>query len=110
MFGVLGKLGDMSRRLGAVFCSVVLAATFANGLYAQEPADVVFKDAKIYTVNKNKPWAEALAISDNKIVFVGNEGDVAAWIGKKTKIIDLNDKMIVPGFISGHENDCTNKG
>ena len=86
------------------FATVTLAGLIAGSACAQDAADLVFKDAKIYTMDENQPWAESMAIADNKIVFVGKNGDADQWIGDKTNVIDLNDKMVVPGFFSGHEH------
>ncbi len=46
--------------------------------------------------------AEAVAIKDGNIIFVGDNEAVKSFIGKKTKVIDLNGKMILPGFIDSH--------
>ena len=48
-----------------------------------DSAELVINNAKIYTVNKDQPEAEALAIKDGKIVFIGNNKDVKNYIGEK---------------------------
>jgi adenine deaminase len=47
-----------------------------------EPADVVFKNGNIYTVNEKQPRAEAIAVKAGKIVFVGSDQDAKAYEGK----------------------------
>lgn len=69
-----------------------------------EAADYVFTGGKVYTVNKQQPWAEAVAIKGNKITFVGSSEGVKKHIGPKTKTIDLKGKMMLPGFVSGHDH------
>jgi hypothetical protein len=72
-------------------------------VYAK-PADYVFANGKIYTVNEKQPWAEALAVKGNKIVYVGDAAGVAAYQGEGTEVIDLGGKMLLPGFISAHDH------
>lgn len=65
-------------------------------------ADYIFTNAKVYTVNKKQVWAESVAIKGNEIIFVGNTADVNSYINDKTKVIDLEGKMLLPGFIDTH--------
>ena len=75
----------------------------SGSLYAQ-PADTVFIGGKVYTVDEEQPWAEAVAVNGNKIVFVGSGTDVKKHIGNKTKVIDCNGKTVMPGFVSAHDH------
>ena len=65
-------------------------------------ADYLFINGKIYTVNKKQVWAEAVAVNGKEIVFVGNNKDAGKYEDKQTKVIDLNGKMLLPGFIDTH--------
>ena len=67
-------------------------------------ADYVFTNGKIYTVDEQQPWAEAVAVKGNKIVYVGDATGLAAYIGDGTEKIDLEGKMLLPGFVSGHDH------
>jgi len=69
-----------------------------------EKADRVFTNGKVYTVNEAQPWADAIGIKDDKIVFVGSDKEAKAFIGDKTEVEDLNGKMVLPGFISTHDH------
>ena len=71
---------------------------------ATEPADYVFFDGKVYTVNPAQKWAESVAVRGNTIVYVGNSAGAKAFEGKNTKVLDLDGKMVLPGFISGHDH------
>lgn len=62
--------------------------------------DILYKNGKIYTVDENDSWAEAVAVKGNKITFVGS--DAEAENIKADKVIDLEGKMVLPGFIEGH--------
>lgn len=66
------------------------------------PADVIVLHGKIYTVDTRKPWAEALAIRDGKIIAVGTEKEVEAYRGSSTKAIDAKNHMVLPGFVDTH--------
>jgi hypothetical protein len=65
-------------------------------------ADLVLKNANILTMNSKMPFAEAIAVKDEKIVAVGTYEEVEPWIGKQTRVIDLHGKMVVPGLIDAH--------
>ena len=52
-------------------------------------ADSVYTNGKIYTVNENQPWAEAVAIKDGKFIKVGSDMDMESFIDEKTEVIDL---------------------
>ncbi|HDR5354154.1 TPA: amidohydrolase [Bacillus thuringiensis] len=68
----------------------------------KEIADTIFMNGKVYTVEKQQPWAEAVAISKGKIIYVGTNACAQAYKGNKTKVIDLKGKMILPGFVDSH--------
>ncbi len=81
----------------------LLVASLATQMaLAADPADRVLKNAEVYTVDAQNPNAQAIAIDDGKIVFVGSNDKVAEYIGKDTKIDDLKGKFVLPGFIDTH--------
>jgi len=51
------------------------------------PADYVFTNAKVYTVNESQPWAEAVAVRGNKIVYVGDAEGAEAYVSEGTELI-----------------------
>jgi predicted amidohydrolase YtcJ len=61
-------------------------------------------NADIVTMNPNMPTANALAISEGKILAVGTEAEVKAAIGHYEKVIDLGGKTLLPGFIESHDH------
>ena len=65
-------------------------------------ADLVVVNARIYTVNPQQPWAEALAIRGDKIVAVGSMRDIAARRGPSTHAIDAQGGLVLPGFTDCH--------
>jgi predicted amidohydrolase YtcJ len=66
------------------------------------PADKVILGGKIYTMNEQQPVAEAVVVNGGKIEFAGAETEARKYIGDKTEVIDLQGKMMTPGFIEGH--------
>jgi predicted amidohydrolase YtcJ len=66
------------------------------------PADLVFLNGGIYTVDAERSWAQAAAVSDGIIVAVGGNDDMEAWIGDETELIDLAGRMAMPGIHDSH--------
>jgi len=81
---------------GALLC--------APGVLAQTKpsADLIVTNAKIWTVDKAHPQADALAVLGERIVAVGSAADVDAWHGPQTKILDAKGKLLLPGFNDAH--------
>src|SRR5437764_2185954 len=65
-------------------------------------ADLIITNAKIWTVDKSHPQAEALAVLRDRIVAVGSSTEVDAWHGPQTKILDAQGKLLLPGFNDAH--------
>jgi len=65
-------------------------------------ADTIFLNGSIYTVNKKQIWAEALAVKNQNITFVGSSKNAEKYAGPDTKIINLKGKMLLPGFVDAH--------
>lgn len=72
-----------------------------------EPADLVIREAAVYTVNPDQPWAEAVAIRGEKIVFVGSAADVEALIGPDTDVVSQPGGLVLPGFQDAHVHPLT---
>jgi len=75
---------------------------FAFACVPKKNADLVITGGKIYTVNSKDSVVEAVAVIDDRIVFVGSSVDAQEFINEKTKVIDLQGKILTPGFIEGH--------
>lgn len=65
-------------------------------------ADIVFHGGQIYTMNKKEPQAQSVAVRDGKIIAVGSNGEIESYIDEKTKVIPLEGKFMLPGFIDAH--------
>jgi predicted amidohydrolase YtcJ len=74
----------------------------AAGAVAKTPADVVVTEARIYTASADHGYAEALAVSGGRLVYVGTKSGAAEWIGPATKVENLHGKLVLPGIIDSH--------
>jgi hypothetical protein len=69
---------------------------------ADETADAVYTNGRIYTVNEAQPWAEAVAIKDGQFMVVGSNADVEAVAGDATEVVDLDGAFAMPGIGDSH--------
>jgi predicted amidohydrolase YtcJ len=62
----------------------------------------VFRHGAVYTVDAKRSWAEAVAVSGDRIVYVGFDHAVRPWTGDGTVVVDLGGRMLLPGFHDSH--------
>lgn len=84
--------------LALIIIACCCGLTFAKA----EPADTLFINGNIYTVNDRQPRAEAVAVKAGKIIFVGAKGDAKAYQGAGTRVVDLGGRTVVPGLTDAH--------
>jgi len=65
-------------------------------------ADLIITNAKIWTVDKSLPTAQAVAILGDRIVAVGANTEIDAWRAPHTHVIDAGSKLLLPGFNDAH--------
>jgi len=65
-------------------------------------ADMVFQNGAVYTVDDGRSWSQAVAIRDGGIVYVGDDAGASAWVGAETWVVDLQGRMLMPGFHDAH--------
>ncbi|PEK27947.1 amidohydrolase [Bacillus wiedmannii] len=70
----------------------------------QLPKNVVFKNGTIYTSNGKQDIVEAVAVKEGKITFVGSNKDVEGFINEDTKVVDLQGRFVLPGFVDNHNH------
>ena len=90
------------RVLGAVLTLTMLLSVFPASAAGPEAADSVYRNGNIYTVDADFSTASAMAIKGDRLVYVGDEAGVEAYIGPNTKVVDLGGKTVIPGLIEGH--------
>ena len=104
-----------NRILEAFYAPVLDTPTYASKLGNRWPgeqradaasravgADVIIRNARIYTVDARQPVAEAIAITGDRIARVGSEAQVMPLQGSRTRVIDANHAAIVPGLHDAH--------
>jgi len=79
----------------------VTVASFAAGP-ASGPADLVIRHARVYTVDEQHPWAEAVVVRGDRIAWVGSDSEAVPYIGASTKVVDAGGRLLLPGFIDSH--------
>ena len=83
--------------------ALALSVGLAGAQFARsQPADLVLRNGKVVTLERSAPEAQALAARGGKIVGIGTNQTVAAFIGPSTRVIDLKGRLAIPGFIEGH--------
>ncbi|MFQ5790040.1 MAG: hypothetical protein ACE5JI_06120, partial [Acidobacteriota bacterium] len=88
----------------------LLAAPICFGLLAPAPslaqwdphADLIFTNGKIVTVDQDFSLGEGLAIKDGRVIAVGTDEEVLAHRGKRTRVVDLEGRTVIPGLQDSH--------
>ena len=84
------------------FVLIVLAGILNMSCNIQDKADLVIMGGKVATVDNDFSITEAVAVQDDKIIFVGTNKDAKKYITKKTKVIELSGELVLPGLIDSH--------
>ena len=87
--------------MNRLFTVTVVAASLA-GCRSLPPADLVLLNARVYTVDAAQPWAEAVAVTGDRIVAVGATADIRRYAGEGTRVLDLGGAFVSPGFNDAH--------
>jgi predicted amidohydrolase YtcJ len=67
-----------------------------------QPAHFLFENAHVFTADRIRPSAEAVAVRNNRIVFVGSRAEAQSLKGAHTRVIDAGGGTLMPGFIDSH--------
>src|SRR5919197_2616898 len=84
------------------FCILIIMATLDANAQSKPSATLVVTNAAVYTVDKQQPKAEAVAVIGDRIVAVGSRAEIDLWRGSQTKVIDAGGKLLLPGFNDAH--------
>ena len=88
--------------------TLIVVITFLLGLIPlqqqRSTADIVFKNGNVYTVETKTPRAQAIAVSKDRIVFVGSNADAQKFVGANTRVVDLKGATVLPGFADAHQH------
>jgi len=88
------------KSLFAVLGILLFSFALANPKVA--PADLVFINGNVYTVNAKQPQAQAIAIRADRIVFVGSNAAARQYQSGSTRVVDLHGATVVPGMTDAH--------
>lgn len=70
--------------------------------FAAVPADTVYVNGAVYTVDATRSWATAVAVTGDRISYVGNDKTARTFVGRRTRVVDLRGRMLLPGFQDSH--------
>jgi predicted amidohydrolase YtcJ len=91
------------RLMGCLFSLVFALILVSHASATSKPeADLIVRNAKVWTVDKSQPTAQAVAVLGDRIVAVGSNAEVDAWRGPRTRVIDAGGKLLLPGFDDAH--------
>ena len=79
-----------------------LAMFSSHARAADVQADVIFLNGQFETLNGRQPKAAAVAVKDEKFIAVGTNEEIRLTAGANTKVIDLGNKFVAPGFVDAH--------
>ena len=102
----------MHAKIHAFRVSLILFALSLTGLAGLgcgsdtvvTPADTIYYNASFITMNDEQATAEAVAVTNGKIVAVGSKDDVFEYSGLQTATVDLQGAFVFPGFIDSHSH------
>lgn len=93
----------------AAVASMALAGEQADAQRPSAPSrasverpDLIFINAGIYTVDNARPMASALAVKDDRIVFVGSDSEARVLGRNNARIVDLKGRIVIPGMVDAH--------
>ena len=89
------------------FAPSLLGASSAFQGFARSAAidpELVVVNAKVFTMERTQPVAQAFAVSAGRFVAIGTSAEMRSLVGKRTQIIDAKGMSIVPGFIDTHNH------
>ena len=91
-------------RLRTSLLAGLLAGLSVVTAYSQSrpQADLIIRNARVWTVDKAHPRAQAVAVLGDRIVAVGSNAEVGAWRGPRTHVLDAGGKLLLPGFNDAH--------
>ncbi|WP_343608482.1 amidohydrolase [Chryseobacterium oranimense] len=90
--------------------SVVLIAVSCTGRPPKEKAEILYFGGTILTMEDTAPQAEAVVLKNGKILFAGTKAEADRYTDDKTKIINLEGKVLLPGFIDVHGHFTSRAG
>jgi predicted amidohydrolase YtcJ len=91
-----------ARVFAAAAIATALLAAGGPAAQPEKPADLLFTNGAVYTLDAARSWAESVAVRGGRIVYVGPPAGAKAFQGPDTRVVDLKGKMLLPAFHDAH--------
>jgi len=83
--------------------AALMAITWTDAAIAADlPADTVYRNGRIYTIDAANTTQQAMAVRDGVIVYVGGDDGIGRFEGADTEVVDLGGRMMMPGLVDAH--------
>jgi hypothetical protein len=92
----------MNRAFATLAVAAISLAIACAPPVPENPADLVLRNGKVVTMDDSKPEASAVAVKSGLILAVGTSEEMDAYVGPGTEVIELDGRLVIPGFIEGH--------
>lgn len=83
-------------------CGALVCLLSCVAMSQKTAADMVLIHARVYTLNGSKPWAQAVAVRDGKLLAVGSDEEILKFRAFSTKVVDAKGRLVLPGMTDSH--------
>jgi hypothetical protein len=84
------------------FCALAVLGLALAGPGRAQTADIILLHGKILTLDERSSIREAMAVSEGRIAAFGSSMDIMKLAGRKTRVVDLRGRTVIPGLIDSH--------
>src|SRR5687768_4768700 len=92
----------MSRAARRLLVGLTVVSGGAAAQPPAEPVSLAVVNARVWTGNPRRPWADGLAVRGDRVAAVGSSAEVRKLAGAGARVVDARGQMVVPGFIDAH--------
>ena len=82
--------------------TLILCTTIGGPTVAAQDADLIIRNARVWTGDTTQPHAEGVAIRGDRVVAVGTAAELGRHQTPRTRVIDARGRFVAPGFIDNH--------